>query len=105
MSASVHSSPWPTLEELAEIPEPSKADIWPAALTVIEAVRKAKADANLSIKAPVKRVAVSADEGRSQALSHAIPDITRMLEIGEFDLQAGNSKEGMDVEVELAAQG
>ncbi len=102
MAESVHKSPWPTLDELAAIPEPLEQDLWPSALTVIEAVRKAKADANLSIKAPVKRVVVAANAAQSAALSHAVPDITRMLEIAEFDLRSAIGAEELTVEVELA---
>jgi len=86
MHASVHRSPWPTVDELAAIPEPKSTRTWPLTLVVAEAVRKAKADASLSIKAPVKRVAVACNPEDAAALDHAVLDITRMLSIGEFDL-------------------
>lgn len=102
MHDSVHKSPWPLLEEFASIPAPASETIWSSAITVIEAVRKAKADANQSIKAPVKRVAVTANEELSKALAHAVPDITRMLEINEFDLATNGAAEPIQVTVELS---
>ncbi len=86
MHGSVHRSPWPLLDEIAAIPEPKSERTWPLTLLVAEAVRKAKADANLSIKAPVKRVAVACNPADAAGLDHAVLDITRMLSINEFDL-------------------
>ena len=71
-------------------------------LLVAEAVRKAKADANLSIKAPVKRVAVACTPEDAAALDHAVLDITRMLSIGVFDLDKTASAAEPSVTVELA---
>lgn len=104
MEDSVHRSPWPSVHELRTIPLPSHEGTWEQSLVVIEAIRKAKADANLSIKAPVKRVKVSGDAKVCAALAHAVSDITRMLEIGEFDLDdvEGDSERPI-ISVELAA--
>jgi len=86
MHESVHRSPWPTLEELAGIPAPTSEDTYPAALAVIEAVRKAKAEANLSIKAPVKHVLAKGKPASLEALRAVIDDVTRMLSIEELEL-------------------
>jgi valyl-tRNA synthetase len=103
MHPSVHRSPWPSLDELAAVPEPSSARTWPLTLQVVEAVRKAKADANLSIKAPVRRVAVQCSVEDGQALNHAVLDVTRMLSIQEFDLDDKPGKDGFVVTVQLGS--
>jgi valyl-tRNA synthetase len=101
MHGSVHRSPWPSLDEIAAVPAPSSERTWPLMLQVVEAVRKAKADANLSIKAPVKRVAVQCNVDDGQALSHAVLDVTRMLSIQEFDLDDKPGHAELQVTVEL----
>jgi valyl-tRNA synthetase len=103
MHASVHRSPWPTLDEFAAISEPKSERTWPLTLFVAEAVRKAKADASLSIKAPVKRVDVTCSAEDGAALDHAVLDITRMLSINEFDLDEIAEKVEPKVTVELGA--
>lgn len=101
MHTSVHRSPWPTLAEFAGIPEPKSARVWPLTLQVVEAVRKAKAEANLSIKAPVKLVEVTCTPDDGAALDHMVLDITRMLSIQEFDLDEKPNAAELSVSVEL----
>ncbi len=103
MHGSVHRSPWPSLDEIAAVPEPSSERTWPLMLQVVEAVRKAKADANLSIKAPVQRVAVTCGVDDGRALDHAVLDVTRMLSIQEFDLDDTPGNGEFAVSVELGA--
>ncbi|MEK7795488.1 MAG: valine--tRNA ligase [Candidatus Hydrogenedentota bacterium] len=98
MRESVHVSPWPTLAEIEDVPEPQHEDLYALSLQVIDAVRKAKAEKNLSIKAPVKNVTVAAPAGVCAALSHATIDVTRMLEIRELDVEEG---EELSIRVEL----
>ena len=102
MHESVHRSPWPALDELSTIPEPKHAELYDSAVAVIEAVRKAKAEANLSIKAPVARVRVKANAAQAAALAHAISDITRMLEIRELNLDEAHALDSVEVSVCLA---
>jgi len=64
-------------------------------------VRKAKAEANLSIKAPVRRVAVQCSVDDGQALSHAVLDVTRMLSVNQFDLDDKPEAQELSVSVEL----
>ncbi len=86
MKGSVHHSPWASLDEIAAIPEPKSARTWPLAIAVAEAVRKSKAEANRSIKAPVQRVRAACNATDAAALDFAVLDLTRMLSITEFDL-------------------
>jgi len=101
MHDSIHRSPWPSLDEFAGIPEPTSDRTWPLAIRIVEAVRKAKATENLSIKAPVKRVDVVCSPGDGAAVDHAVLDITRMLSIQQFDLDEVGEKAEFSVRVEL----
>ena len=106
MHESVHKSPWPALAELESIPEPEQNGLYDLALQVIEAVRKAKADQNVSIKAPVESVVVTAAADTCAILGHATDDITRMLEIQSLDFkQNGESPGEVDIKVTLAPTG
>jgi len=101
MHGSVHKSPWPTLDEIAAVPEPKSARTWPLAIAVAEAVRKSKAEANRSIKAPVKLVRAVCNPADAAALDFAVLDLTRMLSINEFDLDEieGDAEAAITVEL------
>ena len=101
MHESVHRSPWMTLEEIASVPEPESPRSWPLTMEVVEAVRKAKAEANISIKAPVQRVDVTCSVDDRAALDHTVIDITRMLSIEEFEVHDAPGATGLSVTVEL----
>lgn len=90
MAESIHTSPWPTVEEFAEVPEPQHGDTFNIAVAVIEAVRKAKTEVNLSMKAPVKGAVITARAATLDALETTLEDIVRMLHIEETDLVEGD---------------
>lgn len=90
MRDSVHSSPWPTVEEFAGIPEPQHRDAFSVTVAVIEAVRKAKADANVSMKAPVTNVTITGKTSTLDILETTLDDVVRMLHIEETDLVDGD---------------
>jgi valyl-tRNA synthetase len=102
MAKSIHRSPWPSTDELANIPKPLSEHVYPAAVDVIEAVRKAKAEANLSMKAPVERVEANASSEVVAALRHAVDDLSGMLHIEQFELAEGEPGEGL-VQCEVVA--
>ncbi len=95
MRESVHISPWPTPEEFAAVPRPSHEDLYPAIVEVLEAVRKAKAEANSSMSAPVRRVTVTARDYTLATLEPVLDDITGMLHIDTIDLVEGTPKTGL----------
>lgn len=94
MRASVHQSPWPALDEFAAIAEPAHSATWSTALTVVEQVRKAKADANLSMAAPVKAVRVCCEDRAIAALEAVADDLQRMLRIEDLTVNAGQPADG-----------
>ncbi|HRK35869.1 MAG TPA: valine--tRNA ligase, partial [Candidatus Hydrogenedentes bacterium] len=89
MNESIHRSAWPALEEFAVVAEPSSAKTYEIVCTVVESVRKAKAEKNLSMKAPVKLVTVRAEADSCAALSPAIGDVRGMLHIEALQVQEG----------------
>jgi valyl-tRNA synthetase len=93
MAESVHRSPWPMVDEFAAIPAPAAEDTYPAALAVIDAVRKAKAEASMSMKAPVACVTVTVRPEHMEAIEAAKADVTAMLHIGAFTLSEGDPGE------------
>jgi valyl-tRNA synthetase len=110
---SVHRAPWPDAGELAALAIGDRQDGDRAApasedaalemtVEVLRAVRKAKSDARISMRAPVAAVRVHDTDARLSA-----------LKLGEDDLLAAGSIERLEtgeagefsVEVELAGQG
>jgi len=89
MHESVHKSPWPTIEEFAIVPPPQRSDSYAVTVAVIDAIRKAKADAQLSMKAEVERAAVTGSAETLETLRATQADIQRMLHVGEMDLIEG----------------
>ncbi|MFM1920487.1 MAG: hypothetical protein RLZZ303_2121 [Candidatus Hydrogenedentota bacterium] len=95
MQASIHRSPWPTLEEFASVPEPSSEQLYDVTVAVLDAVRRAKADANISMAAPVKKVTVTAPSATLDAVRPALEDIEGMLKIERTELVERSVAEGL----------
>jgi len=104
MQESVHGSPWPSPEELAAIAEPAHPLAYDATVGVIEAVRKAKADANLSMRAPVAHVTVTGKPKALEALKATAGDVVGMLHIDQLDFAEGTPETGW-VSVETQIEG
>jgi valyl-tRNA synthetase len=85
MNETIHRSPWPTLEEFAPVTDPTSPKTYEIVCAVIEAVRKAKAEKNLSMKAPVVRVGISAPVETLAAMAPSIDDIKGMLHIESLE--------------------
>ncbi len=103
MHVSVHRSPWPAPPEIATVAEPAHANSWSAALKIVEQVRRAKADANLSMAAPVKRVEVGCAPAWQNAVEAVSDDICRTLRIESWSVVSGTPREG-DVEVSVTLE-
>ncbi len=95
MSDSVHRSPWPAADELAAIPAPQNPLTYKATLEVLDAVRKAKAEANLSMKAPVKLVCLTAKADALEAVRATAADFSRMLQIETLQFVEGEPETGL----------
>ena len=95
MHDSIHRSPWPSVAEFDVIPAPKNAALYQATVAVLDAVRKAKAEANLSMKAPVKHVTVTASADTLDALVAAKDDIVRMLQVEAITFTEGVPEIGL----------
>ena len=103
MAASIHVSPWPNVNELSAIPAPASDALYDTAVAVLEVVRRAKADANISMAAPVRKVTVTAPATTLEALRPALEDIAGMLKIEATELLEGVVAEGLvNVACEIA---
>lgn len=98
MHPSVHRSPWPAPEELAAVPAPEHAVTWPATLRIVEQVRRAKADASLSMAAPVQQASVVCTPAWQSAIEAVSDDICRTMRIDAWSVISGTPAEG-DIEV------
>jgi valyl-tRNA synthetase len=81
MNETIHRSPWPTLEEFAPVAEPSRVDTYGAMKVFIEAVRKWKAEKNVSMKAPIATANVSASRKYLDDIQSVKDDLRGMLHI------------------------
>ena len=91
MHESVHKSPWPSVQEFQGIPGPVNPQTYEAAMAVIEAVRKMKAEANLSVKAPVAKVVITGPPENLDVVGTTLDDVTRMLQIEAAELVQGEA--------------
>lgn len=62
-------------------------------MVLLEAIRRAKADASVSMAAPVAEVTVTAVAGAQTVLSPVIDDIGRMLKVEKFTWVAAAAKD------------
>jgi valyl-tRNA synthetase len=90
MSATIHRSLWPTVKEFDAVAAPASGESFAAALQVIDSVRKSKAEANVSVKAPVENVRIVGTQATLDALKPLQDDILRMLTIEAMELIVGD---------------
>jgi valyl-tRNA synthetase len=95
MRGSVHTSPWPTSAEFDAVPAPDHAKTFDATVAVLDIVRRAKADANMSMAAPVASVTVTAKEATIKSLEPVLDDIKAMLKIETATLTEGDPGENL----------
>jgi valyl-tRNA synthetase len=100
---SVHASPWPEpawVGAPAETEAPVGADGLALASTVIGAIRKAKSDAKLSMRAPVRQVRVSGDPAQVEAVASIAPDLRSAGHVTSLQLDPSPTP-GLHIEVTL----
>ena len=98
-AGSIHVSDWPTEEELGDA---VYVGHFGAATNVLAQVRKAKSEAKVSIKFPVKRIEVRGPQTRLEELPQpVIEDLRATGKIESIDLVPDDS-DALSVEVELA---
>jgi len=96
---SIHRSDWPSSPALQELAADGDPEVYVVAATVIGAVRKAKSDAQRSMRTEAPRVRVSDTRERLAKLARADDDIRAAGRIVMLDTA---ESESLDVSVELA---
>jgi valyl-tRNA synthetase len=98
---SVHRASWPEAASLTESAGGADGTVLRAAVEVLAAVRKAKSEAKVSMRAAVRRVQVSHDAAVVAALGAAAADLRDAGTIAELELVESPSGD-LAVSVELA---
>jgi valyl-tRNA synthetase len=84
---SIHRTAWPTVEEVATGGDPL---VFAAAAATVGAVRKAKSEAKVSMRAPVARVVVTDRPDALPALDAAADDVRNAGVVDELVLEPGD---------------
>ncbi|MGZ4676587.1 MAG: valine--tRNA ligase [Acidimicrobiia bacterium] len=102
-TGSVHRAAWPTVDEIDAVVD-ARGDprVFVVAAATLSAIRKAKSDGKVSMRAGVDRVVVHDTAERLDALQGALADVRNAGVVGELVTEAGES---FAVEVTLAAAG
>jgi len=85
---SIHESDWPEWKESLFDPEAEK--VGDAAVEIVGVVRRFKSEASLSLKAPIKKVTVTAKEDLIKGLELAIPDIKGATKAEDVEFVVGD---------------
>jgi valyl-tRNA synthetase len=97
---SVHRAVWPTGGELRELAGDDASAVLDAAREVLTEVRRAKSDARLGMRTPVRRVIVEDSAERLAAIRSAVDDLCAAGAIEDLELRGSDAAR---VAVELAA--
>jgi len=105
-SRSVHTSPWPDVAEVEEVPLPEFTGAFGAAVEVMTIIRGAKTMAQKSLRWPVARLEITGPEENRQALALVLDDVLRAGNVveGGISVVDGAAPEGQrfEIVVELA---
>ena len=71
---SIHTSLWPTIEEL-RVPEPQSGDVYGCAVEVLGKIRQAKTMAQKKLRWPVEKLVLRGSQASLQALEEALTDV------------------------------
>ncbi len=102
MQDSIHQSPWPLPAEVDGVARPRDPEVFEHVLAVAEAVRRAKSEAKVSMRNPVRRARVGASAAILEGLRGPLEDVCRMLHIENLDLhEKETGDQPVTVETEL----
>lgn len=96
-AASVHTTPWPQVAEVARVHQPTHPLALAAALDVIGKIRGAKTDAKVTLKCPVDQLQIVGSEEHLGALRLVLEDVLHGGNVNPnaVTLSSGESKSGM----------
>ena len=84
---SVHAASWPEAEPLRAAASGADLRLPELASWVLTEVRRAKSEAKLSVRAPVRRLRVRVDEERAALLRHAAVDLALASSASHLELE------------------
>ncbi len=106
--SSVHTAPWPTTAEWAELPTADAADGYACAVEISQKIRAAKTRERRSLRWPVERLEVAGSTADIASLSSVLEDVLAAGTIAEdhCHIQPGAAPEGerFSVQVVLAEE-
>jgi valyl-tRNA synthetase len=98
---SIHRAPWPTRDELAG---PSDSGCFDSAVSVLSAIRRAKSDAKVSIKSPVRSLDVVGPAQGLDALSEGLEEVLAAGNVSAHTLVADPAATDLTITVSLASE-
>jgi valyl-tRNA synthetase len=96
---SIHTAPWPAVEEL---PTTEDDGCFDAAVEVLTQVRRAKSQAQVSMRFPVHHLGVSGPEAQLRSLKSVIDDVVETGNVASYELSADGSAETLVADTQLA---
>jgi valyl-tRNA synthetase len=96
-SGSVHRAPWPTVADVATSTGPGDVAILDAVATALGAVRKAKSDAQASMRAEVTSAVISGPDVDLERIRQAEGDLRAAGRIAALDFVASDGPIAVDV--------
>ena len=104
--ASVHTSAWPTLDEVAAVPKLSSEGTFELAALTLGKIRGAKTAGKKSLRWPVDEVIITGSSQDLAALSPVLTDVLRAGNVRDASTVEGPSPEGerLGIDVHLGQQ-
>lgn len=101
---SVHQSAWPTAEELGSSAKEGDVVVLEQTSIVLSAIRKAKSEAKVSMRAEVSKASISGPEALVKAAEEATVDLAAAGRIDELTFSLNSSEEGDDNSLKVDIQ-
>jgi valyl-tRNA synthetase len=95
---SIHTSAWPTSEDLPETEDPGVFDV---AVGLLMQIRKAKSEAKVSIKTPVARLIVTATPDDLALFDSVSDDVLATANVIDVETRADEANEAPEAYIEL----
>ncbi len=101
---SVHRSSWPTAHELGGLADPQQAELLESATMLIGAIRKAKSDAQLSMRTEVAKATIYTSAARLAGVTTVLDDVAaagRLLHTDTVCRDVSDSSSELAVELSM----
>jgi valyl-tRNA synthetase len=82
----IHAAPWPTLDELRDVPSPGDAASFETAVATLAAINKARSEAGIARSRPVTTVTLRLPPGASRRLATVADDVMASARVEQWDV-------------------